>query len=914
MNHEQLFLSHKDPLSLVISLGGGKAGNLAKMASLDVRVPKWFCVSVRAFDEFVKDIDIASIFLENADFETVATLVEEAFVTKPLPKALSEPLLNELKAHGLLEDFVAVRSSGLDEDSKEFSFAGQFSSFLYQRGFLQIETALKRCWASGFSARALSYRKLNGLPMEGIKVGVVIQKMVDARTSGVIFSRNPINLFDADHLLNSATFGLGEGLVSGAADADEYLLSRSSSKISSVIAKKSIGFFQDPEGGIKTKPLPQSLQDEPCLNEEQNHSIKNLALLLEEKLGSPQDIEWAYENDQLFCLQTRPITVCPQTAFYDEKINGSKKILWDNANIIESYSGVTSVLTFSFASRAYAQVYRQFLELMGVGHQEIESHEAVFRNMLGHVRGRIYYNLINWYKVLSFLPLKKESDQFMETMMGLKGALPEDIRQELKSDNLNFFQQKKRSLYVLTTTLMRFINKKRIVAEFKERFNEVYEKERKKDFRSLSLPEQLAVYNELENRVLKNWRAPIVNDFLCMIFFGLLKKLTEKWIPGESHASLQNDLLCGQGHLESTEPTKMLMRIAKIIDEGPEILKNEFLQIDAADLINHIRGKDSFKEIASLFDQFLDKYGFRAADELKLEEPDLHQNPSFALSALQNYIKFKSYDIEEMEKRESLIREKAESIVKNELKGLKSSFYNWILKEARLAVSTRENLRFDRTKIFGVVRHLFKAMGSNLSKLEMIEQEEDVFHLDIAELMAFIEGRMSGVSLKDLVRLRKQEFMLYRQEDAPPDRFVTRGTVGIATHFKKALMDGDIFSKSDAEITEPHILKGISCCPGKVVNTVLATNDINEARAVNGRILVTERTDPGWVPLYPSCSGLIIERGSLLSHSAVVARELGLPTIVAVPGLMKRLKTGQTVELDAAKGMATIISDTMHNA
>jgi len=902
MNTEALLLDARDPASLVLAMGGGKAFNLARMSSLDVNVPQWIVVTTEVFDQFVSLLKLDFDITSDSDISTLSKDIEDRFLSRSLPEYLAEPIKEALSQQGLLDSFVAVRSSGLDEDSKAHSFAGQFSSFLYQKGFLQIEESIRRCWASGFSARALSYRLENRLDCHSIKVGVVIQKMVNADVAGVIFSRNPINLHDRQNLLNSATYGLGEGLVSGTLDADEYLLSRSDNKIKAVIAQKAKAYRRHQSGGLLLDDVDPRVQSESCLSTSDNQRIKQLALNLERSLKAPQDIEWALENGQLYCLQTRPITVCPTLAFYDETINGKKSTLWDNANIIESYSGVSSPLTFSFASRAYRQVYLQFLELMGVDADAIKDNDAVFRNMLGHVRGRIYYNLANWYRVLSYLPLNNNSDEFMETMMGLKGTLPDDIKLDLKDAPENRLSRNRRKAWVFMTTLGRFFRKKQIVKQFKDNFNAIYNRERKRNYYGLSLPEQLAIYNDLEKRVLNRWHAPIVNDFLCMIFFGVLKTLTAKWIKTHGRETLQNDLLCGQGHLESTEPTKMLMQIAQEIDRGPSTIRDEVLKRSPQELATELKRSTVLKPIAEKFSHFLEQYGFRSADELKLEEHDLHEDPSFALAAIQNYVRSKNHDINSIKEREVAIKSQAEAIVRQNLSGPKLWLYQWILKEARKAVATRESLRFDRTKIFGIIRHLFRAMGQNLLELELIDDKQDVFYLDINELMGFIEGRLSGMPLRDLIRIRKQHFAQYRQEEAPPDRFVTTGTAGVSFEHRKALMDGDIFSVAQKMPDDPSLLVGTSCCPGRVTASVLATNNINEAREINGQILATERTDPGWVPLYPSCAGLLIERGSLLSHSAVVARELGLPTIVGVRGLMKRIKSGDVVELDATSG------------
>ncbi len=265
MNTEMLFLGATDPKDVVLAKGGGKAFNLARMSVLDVNVPNWIVITTDVFDQFVDILNLDYSMKRRDDFERVSQEVEATFLSRGIPDYLAKPIEKKLEELGLLDTFVAVRSSGLDEDSKDHSFAGQFSSFLFQKGFKQIEESIRRCWASGFSARALSYRLENNLLLDNIKVGVVIQKMVNADVAGVIFSRNPINLFDHQNLLNSACYGLGEGLVSGSLDADEYLLSRNDSIISSIIAEKTKAFRKARDGGLSLEDVDATKQNRPCL-------------------------------------------------------------------------------------------------------------------------------------------------------------------------------------------------------------------------------------------------------------------------------------------------------------------------------------------------------------------------------------------------------------------------------------------------------------------------------------------------------------------------------------------------------------------------------------------------------------------------------------------------------------------------
>lgn len=308
-------------------------------------------------------------------------------------------------------------------------------------------------------------------------------------------------------------------------------------------------------------------------------------------------------------------------------------------------------------------------------------------------------------------------------------------------------------------------------------------------------------------------------------------------------------------------------------------------------------------EIKALFDRFLDLYGFRCINELKLEESDLHDDPTFVVGSVQSYVRSGSYDIAKMEKREQEIRGQAESTLKTKLSGPKLWIYRWVLNETRRAVRNRENLRFARTKVFGVARNIIRAMGLKLFELGVLRNERDVFYLTIEELIAFNEGRTVTLNVAELTAIRKREFAQFDKSPPPPDRFLLEGAVAISLPYAQVLSELDLLRSERPKSDDPNVLIGTPCCPGIVEGVVRVVKEMKDAEGINGDILVTERTDPGWVPLYPSCSGLLIERGSLLSHSAVVARELGLPTIVGISGgLLKKLKTGDRVRVDGAKG------------
>jgi pyruvate,water dikinase len=903
-----LIVDATHPRDVLVAVGGGKAANLARMGALGLRVPPWFCVSARLYERFLSDNGLRPEVEAGEAIAAAAERLAARVLAGRFSPELAAAVTERLRADRLDEGFVAVRSSGLDEDSAQHSFAGQFSSSLYQRGPEAVLEALLRCWASAFSARALAYRAERGLPLAGIAMGVVVQRMVDPIAAGVAFSRNPVRPNDRATLLVSSVWGLGEGLVSGAVDADHFEVRRETLEVQPTLADKTHAVRPRPAGGVHTVEVPAGDRARPSLTDAQLREVAEVALRLERELGAPQDLEWAVEADggALHLLQTRPITNLPPDAVFDARVVGEGVTLWDNANIIESFCGVTTPMTFSHACRGYTSVYRQFCALMGVPRQVVEAHAPMFRNMLGLVRGRIYYNLLNWYRLLALFPAPGASGAFMETMMGLKQSLGPELAAQVEVPSA--VHPTWRKAWLALVSLYRYARIDRLIADFESNLAAVYERFRESDLGTLSLPQQMALYHQLEADILERWQAPIVNDGRCMLAFGLLKALTERWL-GSTDGALQNDLLCGQGDVESTLPTKMLMGIAERIDRGDPALRAWFLATPAAEVAAELKRGARGAEIADAFRAFIDRYGFRCVDELKLEAPDLHTDPSFAVQAIAGYLRGGTYAVAKMEEREAAIRRKAEDTVRARLGWGRRAIYWAVLRLARRAVRDRERLRFGRTKTFGLARRLVRAMGQNLVRLGRLGAVDDVFYLTIEELGAAVEGRPVTSDLAGLARLRRAEFDEYRRTTAPPDRFVTVGAAGVVAAHPALLAGGDLLARAGgAAPADPDLLTGTPCCPGVVEGTVRVVHAVGDAEGMRGEILVTERTDPGWVPLFPTCAGLLVERGSLLSHSAVVARELGLPTIVGITGgLMTRLRTGEKVRMDAGRGEIRIV-------
>jgi pyruvate,water dikinase len=408
-----------------------------------------------------------------------------------------------------------------------------------------------------------------------------------------------------------------------------------------------------------------------------------------------------------------------------------------------------------------------------------------------------------------------------------------------------------------------------------------------------SLPADALVkeYRLLVDRLITRWDAPLINDFFAMIFYGMLRKRCASWCGDESE-SLQNDLLCASGGMVSTEPAERLQEMARLVVDDEEFIY-VLRRGDVRDILSAMEQRGEFRRN---YESYLDKFGERCSEELKLESPTLHDDPLMLLRAVGS-LAFQGARSPKRQGADRNLREDAEARVNEALRSrpLRRLLFNRVLHHTRHTIRNRENLRLERTRVFGRVRRIFVELGKRLHEVGALDDPRDIFYLHVDEAVGFVEGIGVFSDLKGLVALRRAEFDGYRNEDPPPDRFETRGIVQDDLSFLELTRSGEDLSGDTR--------KGIGCCPGKVSGQVRVIADPRTAVLSQGDILVAERTDPGWIMLFPFASGLLVERGNLLSHSAIVAREMGIPAIVAIEGVTRWLGDGDTVEFDGATGV-----------
>lgn len=785
---------------------------------------------------------------------------------------------------------IAVRSSAADEDGAAHSFAGQFDSFLGidPRDPAAVATAVAGVWRSGFSERVLAYRRERGLAERPRPPTVLLQRLVIADAAGVAFSADPVG-GRRDVAVVSAVPGLGSALVDGVSDADTWRVDRAGRLLERTLAQKRLARRLAAQG-VHDAPLDLDEAARPALDDDRVREVAALARRVARHAGRAQDIEWAVEGGSVFLLQARPITSLGAVADPSGRL-----LIWDNSNIAESYSGVTTPLTFTFARRAYEEVYRAFCRIMGVQPAVVADHADTFANMIGIVRGRVFYNLISWYRVLAMLPGFTVNRKFMEQMMGVKEGMPDEVLAGLTATGAGArFRDALAFACTLAGLVRQHVGLPRQIRRFYARLDAALAPP-VPPLEDMRLDELTAHYRELERQLLTRWDAPLVNDFFAMVFFGLLRSLAAKWCGAD--AALQNDLVAGAGDIVSAEPARRIRALAETC-RGEAATVSALCQGTLDEARAAVAGQTA---LAAGVRDYLAKFGDRCLQELKLESATLDDDPLPLFRSIGHFARRLNEHPEAAQPRdETAVRRAAERLIAERLTGhpLRRALFGWVLGHARARVSQRENLRFERTRLFGRVRRIFVACGGRLAENGVLADPRDIFHLELAEILGFVEGSLTAPNLGGLVALRKAEFARYAAETSrvPSPRFETRGAVHVGHAFRAAATPGEI-SPGESE------RRGLGCCAGVVRGVARVILDPRGAEIRAGEILVASHTDPGWILLFPAAAGVVVEYGSLLSHSAIVARELGIPAVVSVSGLTAWLRTGDVIELDGSAGV-----------
>ena len=866
--------SHPVPLSLV----GGKGKSLAQLVSAGLPVPDGFLVTTAAYRQLVDDNGLTAKVLETLndvdldDPAAVSRAVEQIplwFENATLPPGFEESLSANYQKLSEGDPPVAVRSSATAEDLPELSFAGQQDSFLEVRGSAAVMAALRRCWASLWTARAILYRQRMQIDHADVAMGVVVQRMVPAEVSGILFTANPAS-GARDQLVINASYGLGEAVVSGEVTPDTYLLQRGQSEPREVqLGSKEV--MTVPRGastvaqGTLNQPVPQSQRSVPCLSTKRIAELARLSLEVETLCGGqPQDIEWAVAADCCWLLQARPITELPPPPLAD--------VTWDpprerdllvRRQLVEHLPDPLSPLfADAYLSAGIDEGLSRFVA------EEMDMSYNLYTQLLD---GPLFLTVNGYgYQQARMAPLR----QLMTAVPRLAWIYPKVVWKFLRHSvsrwcdhGLPAYQQTIQSWQAVT-------------------------------------PQQ-ATDEELLNGIQRLSTADAQYWGYCSLIVGIAK-ITE----GMLHWFLGTRLVKGEltsGMYLRGFPSKTIEGQQSLESIATEIRQHEALaervkQTPASDLPQLLADSPEGQLASSQLSAHLNQYGHQIYN-LDFCEPTQVDNPLPVLLGLQRLLT----DPQDVATRQTaLIRQRDELVAqtRSALGPLRRWVFGKLLGWAQDAGPHREEALFYLGAGWPTLRGLALELGRRLVTAGSLATADDIFYLTRAELATASAARATGQSCPEYVEQAEQQ----RQLQTSRRRLHPPGVLPIGARLKYGPFSLEMWETQIRNADDADAMTGFPVSPGTVTGTASVIHSPDDFdQMVPGTILVCPTTTPAWTPLFPQATALVTDIGGILAHGSIVAREYGIPAVLGLGNGTQRIASGQRITVDGTRGTVTLL-------
>lgn len=750
--------------------------------------------------------------------------------------AVREQLRSEFESWLTLNQIesAAVRSSAAQEDSAEASFAGQFKTVLdvgNGEDFLEALT------------QVLSSKPNKAYSNANSEVHAIVQAFVEPDCAGVTFSINP-STGSTEFVINAAR-GRGTNVVDGQ-DAEQYLVNR-------------------------LRPdeyRSRSVSNAACVKASEVRELSELALAIERALGTPQDIEWAIRDGEIYILQARPITA----------VNHLR--LWDSSNIAESFPGIVLPLTFSIAKRGYLLGYKAQAYAAGLSWHELEANHRTFDSMIGIFNGRMYYNLLSWYRYISLFPGSSKNQKFLDDQIATQG---EAIYQLPPRHSKHF-----RISYMLRI-LRRVIFFKREMERFYRTFD-AFEAKLARHPKQGDTQLLMLSYEHIEQTIIPHFGRTLDNDFLVMTYHGWLKHLLEKWLPNEQWGT--RNIIGAMSGVMSAQQALVLYEIAK--DVQADVTTLDLLTHQKFDALDtHIRNTP----LATQIESYIETFGHRFAEDQKIEaiNPVLEHHGLYKL--LYVYVKLDAKELLTRAQSSAQSSQNMELETTQKLRPLQKLIYKFLLRKLKYHLRIRERNRLLRGRVYGHMRELFPKVGDALVREGVIASQKDVYYLQIEEIFQVMQGSLVTNDIRERVASRQKSYKKF-EKISMPERFITKNLPTIETIISQA--------KSTSNSAANNSLLGLISSPGTVEGRVLVLTEPKLPKEPYD-ILVARHTDPGWTPLIALAKGVIVEHGGMLSHAAIVTRELGIPSIIGVEQATTKLESGMRVRINTQLAQVEIL-------
>lgn len=849
---------------------GGKGANLGELSGMEgIEVPDGFCVSTVAFAKIMEETPLigelldALSGLQTGDTEKIRKLsaeIRESIEKTAIPAEIREEVVQQLADFGI-ETAFAVRSSATAEDLPTASFAGQQDSFLNITGEAEILRHISKCWASLFTERAIVYRIQNGFDHRKVHLSVVVQKMVFPQVSGILFTADPVT--SSRKIVSvDASFGLGEALVSGWVNADNYKI-REGQIIDKKIGVKKREFYSLEAGGTQTRGIEAEQQTQQALTDVQILQLAELGRKIEQHFGSPQDIEWCLAQGTFFIVQSRPVTTLFPVPEADDENNhvyisvGHQQMMTDAMKPLglSFYLLITRAPMRNAGGRLFVDVTNA---LASPGRQNlldmVGKSDPLMKDALLTILER--GDFIPSPSAMAPHPLKSNAARSSAEILGsvendpsVSAGLIARTQQSVEDLKLNIRGKSGAALFDF------------ILEDLQELKNTLFD--------PLNMAAIMASMNAA------SW----INE-------NMLEWLGEKNAADTLAQSVPNNI--------TSEMGLALLDVADAIRPYPEAVA--FLQQtrndDFLDEITQVAGGKATRDAIVAY---LDRYGMRCAGEIDISRTRWSEKPlilvPLILSNVKNFgqgaarQKFEQ-GLNEAKEKEKELLQRLEQLPGGAQKAAETKQMIDLL---RNFAGYREYPKYGIVNRYFIYKQALMQEAERLVDAGVIREKSDIFYLFFEELHETVKDQQAD---GQLIRERREAHRSYKK--LTPPRVITS--------------DGEIANGSyNREDLPAGAIAGLAVSSGTVEGTARVMLNMEDAGLEDGDILVTAFTDPSWTPLFVSIKGLVTEVGGLMTHGAVIAREYGLPAVVGVENATRLIRDGQRIRVHGTEGYVEIL-------
>jgi pyruvate,water dikinase len=864
---------------------GGKGANLGELTRAGFPVPPGFCVTTAAYRDFVRtsgELDALHDALDQVAHEDLVAIcalggcIREHLGALAIPAGIRSAVLAAWRELGTGHAY-AVRSSATAEDLPSASFAGQQDTFLNVRGDEQLLDAVRRCWASLFTDRAIVYRAKHGFRHRAVLLAVVVQRMVVPEVSGIMFTADPITGRRRTVCID-ASFGLGEALVAGLVTADFYQV-RAGAIATKRVSRKGLTIRPLPDGGTVTEALPPEKQELQALPDDRILELSGLGLRIEGHYGREQDIEWCLAGGKFFIVQARPITsLYPAPRAADGRLH-----LYFSFGHVQMMTEAMKPLGIS-ALRTFAPVG----DRSASGESELmqEAGSRPFIDLNPALRYRRLRQLVPRVLPLADERIARAVAEFLRR---------EEYRTALRPEKrLGLSSVLKAAPFLLSVlgTLL-FHNLGRGVDEIERAMTDRIAQWRR-SIEEASGPERVERIQRLLRALFPDLIGLKVlqNVLPGVLAFRLIGSLSRKWLGDAAElASLGRS---PPGNV-TTEMGLALGDVADVVRTHPGAIEHLRRATDAT-LEDDLRKSAGGEEVGRAFATFLERYGMRGTGEIDITRPRWREAPTQLIPAIEGHLRggapgqhrreFQAGE-EEAERAAARLLERLRSTLGG---AFKAKVMRRLIAVYRSRIGLREHPKYYIVRVLDLAKRAILEEGTGLVRAGLLRSPDEVFWFSLEELQGILRDRRVDCAVLDARRDRFE-----RDAGLRPPRVITS--------------EGEVVTATAGAAVPKGALAGSAASAGVVEGRARIVRRLEGSRLEKGEVLVAPYTDPAWTPLFPLASGLVTEVGGLMTHGAVVAREYGIPAVVGVDRATEAIPDGSLVRVNGSEGYVEIVCE-----